>query len=190
MLLVNKLIIRIPLGLKTPYDTDFNRGMFIADNPLEPKGYDRLVVPVFPEDYNAPNPITKEVVQGYTRAFVEKNVRFYEFNATCKDGRPARAYALRDLLAVGGNLALYGVTEELPPCNEPLIAIEDYHRLDSPTDYDEGFTLRIGVLDIEDLKGSWRSRNSSDNYNKGIRLIFTHTHRLFDEQIVSYVPPF
>ena len=66
-------------------------------------------------------------------------------------------YVLRDLLMGGGNLSVYGFTANTTTdCDEPLVAVEDYHELDEYEDEQQGFTLRVGVLTVESLKGSYR----------------------------------
>ena len=199
MATINPLIFRLPPGIKDKYDLPVYQGIFDNDGIS-----DRLVFPVLPEDYNAANPVNKEVLQGMTAPVATITRNYYQLEATNKDQRSVFRYVLRDLLLYGGNLSVYGsTTSTTVTCNEtdissswgfprslvlPLVAVEDYHELDEYEDELQGYTLRVGVLNVESLKGSYREKGANRNYNRGCRVIFTHTHKIVDGQLAVYVP--
>ena len=181
----NRLIFRLPSGLKDKYDLPVNQGIFDNDGTS-----DLLIFTVAPEDYNAANPITKEIIKGAVTPVATITRNHYQLEATNKDRRSVFRYVLRDLLLAGGNLSVYGINNTINECDEPLIALEDYHELDEYSDEENGYTLRVGILNVESLKGSYREKNSNDNYNRGCRVIFTHTHKIINNQLSVYVPIF
>ncbi len=183
MAVINPIIFRLPAGIKDKYDIPQHQGIFDNDGIS-----DRLFFQVLPEDYNAANPITKEIIKGAVAPVATITRNHYQFEATNKDQRTVFRYVLRDLLLAGGNLSVYGITNTTTDCNEPLIAVEDYHELDEYEDELQGFTLRIGIMNVESLKGSYREKGTNRNYNRGCRVIFTHTHKIVNGQLVVYVP--
>ncbi len=184
MAAINPLIFRLPPGIKDRYDLSVNQGIFDSDGIS-----DRLVFPVLPEDYNAANPVNKEVLQGIVAPVATITRNYYQLEATNKDQRSVFRYVLRDLLLAGGNLSVYGSsTSTTVTCDEPLVAVEDYHELDEYEDEVQGYTLRVGVLNVESLKGSYREKGTNRNYNRGCRVIFTHTHKIVNNQLITYLP--
>ena len=182
---INPIVFRLPTGIKDKYDIPEHQGIFDNDGTS-----DRLIFNVLPEDYNAANPITKEIIKGISAPVATITRNHYQFEATNKDQRAVIRYVLRDLLKEGGNLSLYGISNIIISCNEPLIAVEDYHELDEYEDELQGYTLRVGVMNVESLKGSYRAIGTNRNYNSGCRLIFNHTHKIINNQLVVYVPTF
>ena len=59
MAVINPIIFRLPTGIKDKYDIPQHQGIFDNDGIS-----DRLWFKVLPEDYNAANPITKEIIKG------------------------------------------------------------------------------------------------------------------------------
>ncbi len=181
---INPLIIRLPSGIKDRYDVPFNQGIFDNDGTS-----DRLFLKVLPEDYNAAKPVNLEAKLGYAMPYTETEYNLYQLEAVDQDRRSAvKRYVLRDLIAAKGNLALYGVATGNNDCTPPLIALEDHHELDEYEDEQQGFTLRVGVLQVESLKGSYRETGTNYNYNRGCRIIFTHTHKIVSGTLEPYVP--
>lgn len=180
---INPIIFRLPTGLKDKYDIPEHQGIFDNDGIS-----DLLVYQVLPEDYNAANPISKEIIKGAKSAVATITRNYYQFEATNKDQRAVPRYVLRDLLIAGGNLSLYGITTTITDCSEPLIAVEDYHELDQHEDELQGYTLRVGIMNVESLKGSYRAMGTNRNYNKGCRVIFNHTHKIINGNLVNYLP--
>ncbi len=185
MACINPIVFRLPPNLKDKYDLPEYQGIFGSDNIS-----DRLVLKVLPEDYNAANPINKETKLGFAVPYSIITRNLYQFEAVDQDRRGAvHRYVLRDMLKGGGNLSVYGFTANTTTdCDEPLVAVEDYHELDEYEDEQQGFTLRVGVLTVESLKGSYREKGTNRNYNQGCRVIFTHTHKIVNGQLVVYVP--
>lgn len=184
MACINPIIFRLLPTIKDKYDESHHQGMFSNDGIS-----DRLILKILPEDYNAANPINKEVKLGYSSSIASVAKNLYQFEAVDKDRRSAVfRYILRDLLNAGGNLSLYGVTTETSSCGEPLVAVEDYHELDEYEDEQLGFTLRVGVLNVESLKGSYRKSGTNHNYSQGCRVIFTQTHKIVNGSLIGYVP--
>ena len=177
----NQIVIPLPPGIKTTYDISANQGLFNSDN---------LHLTIERKDYKAPNPIQKKVLQtlgGLNRpAVVNRTTNFYQPEFTCRDPRGAIRYILDDLFATGGNLSTQGITMTYTDCQEPFIVIYDYHRLDTASDRALGYTIRVGVLLVEDLKGSFRGNNGL-NYNPGTRFVFTHTHNIVNGQLRSAI---
>lgn len=193
---INPIVIRLPNLLKDKYDIPANQGIFITGVTPEP---DKLILKVLPEDYNAANPVNLEVKLGILAPYQEITRNFYRIEAVDRDRRSAvKRYVLRDLLIAGGNLRTYGIAiaEEAiapKPCYYPLVAIEDYHELDSSEDEARGFTIRVGTLAVESLKGSYRQSHfeaTNTNYNQGVRIIFTHTHSIIESALQVYLPRF
>lgn len=182
---INPIIFRLPTGLKDKYDIPEHQGIFDNDGTS-----DRLVYQVLPEDYNAANPISKEIIKGAKTAVATITRNYYQFEATSKDQRAVIRYVLRDLLIAGGNLSLYGISNTITACSEPLIVVEDHHELDQYEDELQGYTLRVGVMNVESLKGSYRATGINSNYNKGCRVIFNHTHKIVNNNLVNYLPEF
>jgi hypothetical protein len=54
----------------------------------------------------------------------------------------------------GGNVDLYIENYTQATCY-PLAVVEDYHELDTLEDEKRGYTLRVGYLQVESLKGSY-----------------------------------
>ncbi len=184
MAVINPIIFRLPAGIKDKYDIPEHQGIFDNDGTS-----DRLFFQVFPEDYNAANPITKEIIKGAVAPVATITRNYYQFEATNKDQRAVFRYVLRDLFLAGGNLSVYGITTNSTiSCHEPLIAVEDYHELDEYEDELQGFTLRIGIMNVESLKGSYRAKETNRNYNRGCRVIFSHTHKIVNNQLTTYLP--
>lgn len=173
----------MPEGIVDKYDIPENQGIFDNDGLS-----DRLIYRSFPEDYNAANPVTKETIKGVCKAFVKVNRDYYQLEATSQDKRAAYRYILRDLLNAGGNLSLYNFDINLDGCHEPLIVMEDYHELDSYEDEQQGYTQRVGVLNVESLKGSFRKKGTNINYNQGCKIVFTHTHQIVLTNLIPYLP--
>ena len=186
MACINPIIFRLLPTIKDKYDESHHQGMFANDGIS-----DRLILKVLPEDYNAANPINKEIKLGYSSSIASVTKSLYQFEAVDKDRRSAVSrYVLRDLLNAGGNLSLYGVTAETDSCGEPLVAVEDYHELDEYEDELRGYTLRIGILNVESLKGSYRKLSTNHNHNQGCRVVLTQTHKIESNQLVNYIPNF
>ena len=152
---LNKIVFPLTTELKTLYDLSVNSGLFNGDN---------LVLPIWSEDYNAANPVQTKVIKGLSAAVVDITTNYYQFEATCRDSRVAIGYILKDLM-----------TDASTNCSQyQPITCYDYHRLDTQTDRQYGYTIRQGVLQYEPLKGSIRS-SAGYNYNGGHRIIFTQT---------------
>ena len=180
---INPIIIRLPANIKDKYDLPQYRGIFDNDGMS-----DRLILKVLPEDYNAAHPVKLTTALGYSAPYTEVERELYQLEATDRDRRSSvKRFALQDLIAAGGNLSVYGVKEQTISCNVPLIAIEDYHECDRPQDAVAGFTNRVGTLNVESLKGSYRNTKNNSNYNTGCRIIFTHTHQIVNNSLEVYV---
>lgn len=146
------IIVRLPDGIKDQYDTSYHQGIFERDLRS-----DRLILRVDSQDYNAAKPTQIETKIGYAAPYDEVTRNLYQLEATDKDRRsPVKRYVLRDLLNAGGNLGLYNVTQpNTVNCAEPLVVIEDYHELNESIDYERGYALRVGTLQVESLKGAY-----------------------------------
>jgi hypothetical protein len=171
----NKIVFPIQNSLRLIYDTPENQGLFSSDNKLH------LIISR--EDYNAANPKQKEVIQGVAAPIVNRTTNYYQFEATCRDNREIIKDVLESIEKTG-NLDTQGINLTYNPCDEPHVIVHDYHRFDAYNDRSVGYTVRVGVLLVEDLKGSIRGSNGQ-NYNKGIRVVFTHTHNLIGGNLVK-----
>jgi hypothetical protein len=151
---LNKLIFPLTEQLITKYNTPANRGLISNVG---------LVLPIFPEDYKSPIYTQVETKYGYTSPFVTLTKVPYEFEATCRDGREAIAYVLRDLikLATADSCKYQGVT------------VYDFCLLDEDADVARGYTIRTGVLNYEFGGGSFRAYNNTNVRPNGIRILFT-----------------
>ena len=179
---INPIIIRLPAGIKDKYDLPQYRGIFDNDGTS-----DRMTLKVLPEDYNAAHPVKLTTTLGYSAPYTEVERELYQLEATDRDRRSSvKKYVLQDL-KLSGNLSVYGVSQQTIACNVPLIAIEDYHECDCFEDEIAGFTLRVGTLNVESLKGSYRNAKNNNNYNQGIRIIFTHTHKIVNSSLETYL---
>jgi hypothetical protein len=183
---INPIIIRLPEGSKNQFDEHQYQGIFDTDQIS-----DRLILKVLPEDYNAAHPVNIETKLGYVSPYTQTTYNLYQLEAVDNDRRSdVKRYAICQLLKNGGNLSVYDIPLNTSSCHPPLIAIEDYHELDNLEDKLLGFTLRIGILSVESLKGSYRKQGTKHNYNRGCRIIFTHTHNIVDGELKVYVPQY
>lgn len=171
---INSLIFRLPKGILDSYDTLYYSGILTVG-----ENNDSLAMRVTPDNYIGVNPVEKTATIGYQSPVVVVRRNLYEFEATDLDSRAGVVSdVLADLNAIGGNLSIYGATNTtIDPCNEPLIALEDYHSLDDATARALGFTLRVGVVNAELVTGSWSVGNNLA-YSGGCRVVFTQTHVL------------
>lgn len=150
------IIVRLPDGLKDKYDTSFNQGIFETDLRS-----DRLILRVAPEDYNAAHPVSIATQYGYVSAYDDVDYSPYRLEITDREPRsPVKRYVLRDLLKAGGNLSVYGIDSPSKSCEQPLVVVEDFHELDEDEDYQRGYSLRVGTMTVENLKGSWRRKGN------------------------------
>lgn len=173
---LNKIVFPLIPGFKTPFLTPETQDLFDGDD---------LVIVVDRENYNAPNNISKEVLIGLGTATVDRLIDYYELEAVCFDARET----IKDVLfaiAAAGNLDSQGLAGSPSVDTEPLVIIHDYHRFDTSGDRAAGFTERVGVLNPEDIKGSFRAA-SGDNHNNGIRINFTHTNNLVGATLVDAI---
>ena len=173
---LNKLVIPTASGFKTPYLTPQTMDLFDGDD---------LVFVVDRSNYTASNPITKEVVTGFGCAVVDRKIDYYEFEALVTDDREYIKDILEALVAIG-NLDTAGITFPYGTFDEKHIIVRDYHRFDTASDRAQGYTERVGVLNPEDIKGSFRAF-SDDNHNKGLNFFFTHTHNIVGSSLVDAI---
>lgn len=177
----NQIRIPLPAGFKTPYEFYGTDGLFDGDV---------LVLTIPPDNYRADNPLEKETVEGINVGTTVITKRFYTLTATCPDQRGIVHLLLQELQKVG-NLETQGITINYSDCDERFIALQDFHRFDSiseltlPPNQNDGFSLRVGSLNVEDIKGSSRSQYGY-NYNRGTRLNFTQTHIISNGSLVDY----
>ena len=172
---LNKIEIPLPSGFKTPYDTTETANLFNGD---------LLVLPVTREDYNAPEPLEKETVRGINSATTIVTKQFYELEITIRDQRSIIALLLRDLQRIG-NIETQGLTVEYLAKQERYMVILDYSRFDTLGDRAQGYTRRVGVMNAEDIKGSFRSRDL-DNHNRGTLIRYTHTHNISGLNLIDF----
>ncbi|ELS01172.1 hypothetical protein Xen7305DRAFT_00008740 [Xenococcus sp. PCC 7305] len=174
---LNKIVFPLPTGLKAPFNILENGALFNGDT---------LVLPVNREDYNAPNPKSKEIKEGVTSAVADLRVDYYKPEFTSRDSRSIIKDVLEALEAVG-NLDTAGITlSDQGSLDLPPVIMHDYHRYDGPSDRTRGYTIRVGVFsEIEDLKGSFRGFDGTTNYNGGTRVAFTHIFNIVGGSLVD-----
>jgi hypothetical protein len=175
--MLNKIVFPLPVGLKLPYDTPENQGLFDGDS---------LVLPVFREDYNAPSPRMVETIQtvGDT-AIAEIKRDFYKPDITCVDNRSHTIRFILQEIEKTGNMG--SVSSD--PCEIPLVMMWDYHRHDLYIDQVQGYTVRVGHFnEIKERSGSIRISHGTSNlnYGTGISIQFTQTHKIVGGSLVSY----
>lgn len=144
------IIIRIPDGIVDPFAVNHeNQGLFRRDLIS-----DRLIFNVEKEGYNSAKPTLLDTKFGYTSPYSDSTVELYSFEATDNDCRGEVVKQVLNQIAKTGNLSIYGVTQQLNSCSIPLIAVEDFHSRESDRAFERGYSLRVGVLQSEVLKGS------------------------------------
>lgn len=173
---LNKIVFPLPAGFKSAYENLGNAALFSGDT---------LVLPVTREDYNAPNPKTKEVREGVTTGVVDLKIDYYKPEFVSRDSRSIIKDILEGLEEVGNLDAIAATVPAATFPNVNPIAMYDYHRYDTLSDRIQGYTLRIGVMTIEDLKGSFRSSDGVENYNEGTRVVFTHMYKIVGGSLVD-----
>ena len=172
---LNKIIVPLPAGFKTPYEFPETANLFDGDN---------LVLHVPRGNYNAPQVIDKDIRLGINTAAEVVTNNFYVPTIDVPDQRSVIALLLRDLQKIG-NIETQGITVNYSSKKERFMVILDYHRYDTVADYAQGYTLRVGVMNVEDRKGSFRSRTNL-NYNRGTRINYTHTHDIVSGALVDF----
>jgi hypothetical protein len=154
---LNKLVFPIPESLKNQYSSDHrNQGLFDGNN---------LVLPIRTEDYQYTKIKGKPTaIVGINSSFVKIENAPFEIQATCLDQRETIIYIL-DYLKEQAIINIY---------NYSLITMYDYCKLTSATGITNGYETRLGVLDYEELGGTFRTGNAptSYRYGKGVRILF------------------
>lgn len=143
------IVVRVPSGIVTPFAANHeNQGLFRSDLIS-----DRLIFNVQQEEYNAAKPSKIETKIGYSAPYSEVERELYNFEATDSSCRGEVAKQVLNQVVGNGNLSIYGLSN-VNDCGIHLVAVEDYHSRESDRDFERGFSLRVGILQSEVLKGS------------------------------------
>jgi hypothetical protein len=153
----NKIVFPIPNSIKTAYDIPENTGLFDGDN---------LVLMVSPQNYQLTKTYGNNTpIIGISGSFVKLENIPFEISLTIEDKRDAIARVLRELISIA----------ESEIYNYQLITMLDYHVLETPTGYANGYETRLGALSFEYNGGSFRGDHAVSNsyrYNSGIKILF------------------
>lgn len=164
---LNRIVFPLAPNFKDPFVTPENGGLFDGDS---------LSLCIDMEDYNAPNPKSKEVKEGVTSAVADIRVDYYKPEFVSRDSR-SRIRDILEAIEAAGNLDAIGLANpDAGSLDLPPVVLYDYHRLDTASDRAQGYTVRIGIFEeIEDLKGTFRSgSDATENLGKGTRARFVH----------------
>lgn len=166
MSILAPIVIRIPDGIVDPFAANHeNQGLFRKDLIS-----DRLVLNVEKEGYNAAKPSKIETKLGYSSPYADVNRELYSFEATDTGCRGEVAKQVLNQVVKTGNLSVYNITQEVAGCNIPLTVVEDFHSRESDRDFERGYSLRVGIMQSEVLKGSTLSK---DNIYEGQPYVLT-----------------
>lgn len=173
---LNRIIFPLPSGFKDSYPEADSQAFFDED---------LLILPIERGDYNAPNNYEKTVIEGVKSAVVDIRSDYYEPEFTTKDSRGIIREILLDL-EDRGNLSTQGVslTSEDPATELTPLVLFDEHRFDTASDRARGYTIRVGVMTVDDLKGTFRSY-SGDNHGQGTRVSFTHIYNIVGSKLID-----